>query len=111
VRVTGDPIGTRGFVTAGLNLGILLDASVNDGERQEDITDNVQSTTLGALFGAGVMVQLGRNFLTFELRYSQGLNDIVVRDGSESDAGFASPSVKYRSLALIAGYLFSRGGY
>jgi hypothetical protein len=110
VRVTGDPVGTRGFVTAGLNLNLLLEASADDGSERTDITDNFQSTSLGALFGAGVMVPLGDNFLSVELRYDQGLQDMIARDGSESDVGLTSPSVKYRGLSLIVGFLFSLGG-
>ena len=110
VRVTGDPIGTRGFVTAGLELNVLLDASIDVGEGDQDITDAYRSSTLGALFGAGVMVPLGRNFLTVELRYSQGLNDIVERDGGDPQPGLNSPSVKYRGLSLQAGFLFTLGG-
>jgi hypothetical protein len=110
VRVTGDPLGVRGFVTAGLEYSVLLDASLDLGEGQEDITDSFQSTTMGALFGAGVLVPLGRNFLTFELRYNQGLNDILERHESEPEPGLGSPSVKYRGFNLIAGFLFSLGG-
>jgi len=110
VRVSGNPIGTRGFVTAGLELNVLLDASIDVGEGPEDNTDSYRSSTLGALFGAGVMVPLGRNFLTVEVRYSQGLNDIVERDGREPQPGLGSPSVKYRGLSLQAGFLFTLGG-
>jgi len=110
VRVTGDPIGVRGFVTAGLDLNILLDASIDIEGNKDDITDTFGSSSLGALFGAGVMVPLGRNFLTLELRYNQGLEDIIVRDCGEAEPGLGSPSVKYRSLGLYAGFLFSLGG-
>jgi len=110
IRVTGDPIGTRGFVTAGLDLNILLDATIDVGIGEADITDIYQSTTLGALFGAGVMVPVGRHFLTCEIRYTQGLEDMIVRDGDESEAGLDSPSVKYRGLTLMVGFLFSLGG-
>jgi hypothetical protein len=110
VRVTGDPVGTRGFVTAGLDLGILIDAMVTDGEDRQEIDETLRPTTLGALFGAGIMIPLGRHFLTLELRYSQGLRDMVVRDGSETDVGFTSPSVKYRGLSLVGGFAFSLGG-
>jgi hypothetical protein len=110
LRVTGDPVGVRGFVTAGLDLGFLMDASLDTGADTEDITDQFNDRTIGALFGAGVMVPLGRNHLTFELRYCQGLNDMITRDGDEAAAGFASPSIKYRSISLLAGFLFSLGG-
>ena len=110
VRVTGDPVGIRGFVTAGLEFGILLDATVQTDTGSEDIKDGLNPTTIGALFGAGAMVPAGRHFFTFELRYVQGLRDIVARDGTEPEPGLGSPSIKYRGLVLLAGFLFTFGG-
>ena len=110
VRVTGDPVGVRGFVTAGLDLGILLDASVSEDGETSDITDDFNTTSFGALFGGGVMVPVGRQLLTFELRYVQGLSDIVARDDVDPDPEFAAPSVKYRGLEFMVGFLFTLGG-
>ena len=108
VRVSGDPTGVTGFVTAGLDLSFLVDATVKKGSDSEDISEGLDPTTIGALFGAGIMVPVKRHFLTFEFRYSQGLDDIVNRGGT--DTGMASPSVKYRSFSLLVGFLFSLGG-
>ena len=55
------------------------------------------------------MVPVSKHFLTFELRYVQGLDDIVNRDAS-TDTGMASPSVKYRDIQLVVGFLFTLGG-
>jgi len=110
VRVTGDPLGVRGFVTAGVDVGILIEATANDETGSKDISDGLESTTIGALFGAGVMVPVKRHFLTFELRYSQGLDNIIVRDEDTTDTGIAGPSVKYRSFGLLVGFLFTLGG-
>ena len=110
VRVTGDPLGVRGFVTAGLDLGILLDASVSEDGETSDITDDFNTTSFGALFGGGVMVPVGRHLLTFELRYVQGLSDIVARDSADPEPEFAAPSVKYRGLEFLVGFLFTLGG-
>jgi len=109
VRVTGDPVGVRGFVTAGLDFGILIDATAQSDTGSTDISDGLDSTTFGALFGAGVMVPVKRNFFTFEVRYSQGLDDIVSRNSS-TDTGMASQSVKYRGFGLLVGFLFTLGG-
>ena len=38
------------------------------------------------------------------------VNDIVNRDGNESEGDFSSPSVKYRGLNLVVGFLFTLGG-
>jgi hypothetical protein len=110
VRVTGDPVGVRGFVTAGFEFSILVDATADGESGTEDISDDLDSTTLGALFGAGAMVPIGPNFLTFEFRYVQGLDDIVKRDGSEPEQGLSSPSIKYRGLDLLVGVIFVIGG-
>lgn len=117
VRVTGDPVGVRGFVTAGLDLSILIDATYTGDSNQiagepvdVDMKDGLDPTTIGALLGAGVMVPLGRNFLAFELRYQQGLNDIIARDGSDPEPGLAGSSIKFRGLELIAGFMFAFGG-
>ena len=110
VRVSGDPLGVRGFVTAGLDLGILLDATTRAEDETMDISDDFNSTSFGALFGAGVMVPVGGQFLTFELRYVQGLTDVVARDSDEPVPGLAGPSVKYRGLEFQVGFLFTLGG-
>ena len=108
VRVSGDREGVRGFVTAGLDFSFLLDATAKTDSTSQDISDGLDSTTIGALFGAGVMVPVSKHFLTFELRYIQGLDDIVDREAS-TDTGMASPSVKYRSFELLVGFLFTLG--
>jgi len=111
VRVTGNPEGVRGFVTGGMDLGILIDATATGTTTSsEDIKDDLNPTSLGALFGAGVMVPVSRHFLSFELRYVQGLDDIVNREDSGTETSFTSPSVKYRGLELIVGFLFGLGG-
>jgi len=109
IRVTGDPLGVRGFVTAGIEASFLLDAEVTDADGAQDLTDDFQSTTIGALFGAGVMVPVGRQFLTFELRYVQGLNDIVKWENTDEIPGISGPSVKYRGFELMVGFLFTLG--
>jgi len=110
VRVTADPLGVRGFVTAGLDVGVLLDATATAGSESKDISDRLDSTNFGAMFGAGIMVPISRHYLTFEARYVQGVDDIVARDGGDSGSELAGPSVKYRGLNLIVGFLFTVGG-
>ena len=109
VRVTGDQVGVRGFVTAGLDFSILIDATAKTDSTSQDISDGLDPTSIGVLFGAGVMVPVAKHFLTFEVRYVQGLDDIVNR-GASTDTGMASPSVKYRDIDLLIGFLFTLGG-
>jgi len=110
VRVTGSPTGIRGFVTAGLDVSVLLDATASTGTESRDVSDRFDSTNFGALFGAGVMVPLSRHYLSLEVRYVQGVNDMVARDSSEPESGLAGSSVKYRGLHLVVGILFTLGG-
>jgi hypothetical protein len=110
VRVTGEPLGVRGFVTAGVEFSILQKATVEAEERSIDITDGLNELAVGALFGGGALVPVGRHFLVFELRYTQGLDDIVARDNSAPETGLTSPSVKFRGITLEAGFLIKWGG-
>lgn len=110
VRVSGDPVGVRGFVTAGLDLSILLEASFEIDGNKTDIANDLRSTSLGALFGAGAMIPVGRHAAVLELRYVQGLGDIVDRSGDEPGPVLGSPSIKYRGLLLIGGFAFTLGG-
>lgn len=110
VRVTGEPLGVRGFVTAGLDLSVLLDAKASRGTQSEDISDQLDPTNFGALLGAGVMVPVSRHYFTFEARYVQGIDDLVARESSDMDSDLAGPSVKYRGLHLMVGFLFTFGG-
>jgi hypothetical protein len=122
VRVETGPAGARGFVTAGLDFSFLIQATATPDSGQVspgpvtpvilpegDITDGFDSTAIAALFGAGVMVPVKQHFFTFELRYVQGLDDIINR-GSSTETGMASPSVKFRDLHLLAAFLFTLGG-
>jgi hypothetical protein len=110
VRVTGNPLGVRGFVTAGLDLSVLLDATASAGTTSQDVSDQYDSTNFGALLGAGVMVPVSRHYFTFEARYVQGIDDMVARESSDTDSELAGPSVKYRGLHLMVGFLFTFGG-
>ena len=94
-----------------LDDGRLADARLPDEEPyREEITDTFKSTSLGALFGAGAMIPVGRHFVILELRYVQGLNDIVDRDSDEDESFLGSPSIKYKGLELLAGFAFTIGG-
>jgi hypothetical protein len=110
VRVTADPLGVRGFVTAGLDVSVLMDATASSGTASQDVSDQFDSTNFGALFGAGVMVPISRHYFTFEARYVQGIDDMVARGSGDTDSDLAGPSVKYRGLHLVVGFLFTFGG-
>lgn len=109
VRITGEPVGVRGFVTAGLSFSFLADATAQTDSASVDISDGLRKTSVAALFGAGAMFPVGSHFITAEVRYTQGLNDIVDRD-SQTGTGLVSPSVKYRDFDLMVAFLFTLGG-
>jgi len=95
-------------VTAGLDVSFLTNATASTDSTSTDISSGLESTSIGALFGAGVMVPVSRHFLTFEIRYLQGLDNFVKPD--DSTTGIESPSLKYRDLSLLIGFLFTLGG-
>lgn len=72
--------------------------------------DELDPTVFGAMFGAGTLVPVGGNFLIFELRYYQGLEDIINRESQESSGGMTSASVKYRGMQLKVGFILTLGG-
>ena len=113
VRVTSDPEGVRGFVTAGLDLGIHLDSTVSSGSESRNIDEMFNSTSIGALFGAGTLVPVGRHYISIEVRYNQGLTDMIARGEVDPDSGLdsSSESIKYRGLNLVVGFLFTLGGH
>jgi hypothetical protein len=110
LRVTTKPDGTRGFVTAGVEVSYLLGATFNDGTGSQDIKDEHQSVVVGAMFGAGTIVPVGGNFLIFELRYYQGLEDIRDHQSEDAGSGLTGSSVKYRGIQLKAGFILTLGG-
>jgi hypothetical protein len=48
--------------------------------------------------------------LILELRYEQGLDDMIARENEEALPEEVSKSVKHRTLRLMAGFVFSLGG-
>ena len=69
----------RFYVLAGFNLLYTLDFDGKVGistTLASSVTYTVSEYNLFAEFGAGFIIPIGRPFLNFELRYSQGLNDM-----------------------------------
>jgi hypothetical protein len=110
VRVASDPGRVRGFVTAGLVPAYLLDATLEFEGVTEDIQQDFRDFTLGALFGAGALIDAWGQQLILEFRYEQGLEDIVDRDDQTVGSIEAVESVKYRELKFCVGVLFGAGG-
>jgi len=95
------------FVNGGLDCGFLLDASMRDVNAggTVEVKEFVNGLDLMMILGAGAVVDVSPAFLTFEIRYSQGLLNIGANNGSATAAGMP---VRFRSsgFQLLAGVLF-----
>jgi hypothetical protein len=103
--------GGRGFVTGGLDIGILSSATLvtkNSGEEQ-DVKDLLETSDVSWLFGVGGLVYRGRPQISLELRYSQSI--IKVFDGSNEGNASALPGgFRSSGFQLIAGASWRLGG-
>jgi len=84
-------------VEAGLQIGLLLSAELEDDGESDDIKDALKSTDFGVAFGAGYKLENGVNF---GLRYILGsdIND-EIGDGGEQ--------LKNRVFQISVGYFFN----
>jgi hypothetical protein len=73
--------GGRTYVTGGVDLGFLTSARITGQVLDEDVRSSLSNIDLGAVFGFGVLIPVGRPRLTTELRYVQGLVNLA---GDES---------------------------
>jgi hypothetical protein len=74
----------RFFVTAGLAMNYYLDARAHHPDRVESISSEISRFNYYAQFGAGFMISLGKPFILFEARYTQGLKDLkssIIHEG------------------------------
>jgi hypothetical protein len=107
----GESTGPRPFVKFGPELGILLSAKIKLdgflGETTElDVKDNLKSSDLAILGGAGVEVPLGEMFSgVVEAGYEFGLTDVAKND-SESLSEESNMTRKTRNIYVVAGLRF-----
>jgi hypothetical protein len=91
----------RFFVSAGLEFDYYLKARAIYPDHTVEITPEVKRYNIYAQFGGGFIISLGRPYILFELRYSQGLVDLtsdIVHEGSYL------PRTKLTSFCLMAGF-------
>lgn len=100
--------GISPFITAGGYVGYLLDAKVDFGGEQEDISDEVKDISYGLLFGVGA--NFGKFFV--EARYDYGLSNIFdddlfgdELDGEFDDFGFDF-KVRNSGITIAVGVMF-----
>ncbi len=66
----------RFFVTGGFKIGYNHKFIAEHNSTEIDLISEIKKFNLSAQFGAGFFINIGRPYLVFELRYTQGLVDI-----------------------------------
>ena len=96
------------YVTGGLDLAFLMDASLTTPLGESDVKDLLQDIDLSMVFGFGAKIPLGSPFLTLEFRYVQSLLNVADIQLGEDEQGLP---VRFRStgVQLLAGLLFPLG--
>jgi len=99
----------RTYVTGGVDVGVLLDATLSGRGPDEDIKPIFRDYDVAAVFGFGVAFPIGAPRLTLEARYSQSLVNLSA--GGEDPSGAALPQ-RFRTsgFQLLAGLLVPLGG-
>jgi len=99
----------RTYVTGGLDVGWLLDATLSGRGPDEDIASVFEDLDVAALFGFGVVFPIGRPQLTLEARYAQSLLDLSA--GGETPDGAALPErFRVNGFQLLTGLVIPLGG-
>lgn len=98
----------RTFVTGGVDVGFLTDASIDDGVNSEDATDLMKNMDIAAVLGLGVAIVKRQPEITLELRYAQSFVNVA---NPESDPESESLPQRFRStgLQLLLGVMFAVG--
>lgn len=94
------------YVTAGLTFSIPLSATIinNTLGSETDIKEFFESFSVSANFGVGVQFKIGKPYLFFELRYSQGLTNL---SKSTNEEYRIIQKLKSNSMQLYTGILFT----
>lgn len=99
----------RTYVTGGVDVGVLLDATLSGRGPDEDIAAVFKDVDVAAVFGFGVVFPFGAPRLTLEARYGQSLLNLSA--GGTAPSGAALPQ-RFRTsgFQLLAGLLIRLGG-
>ena len=89
------------YVSGGVEFSIPIRGKKSIGNTISDIEGGLRSYDVALNFGFGVRIPVNSSHLIFELRYSQGLVNII-----ESEVLDFTPRLKNSSLQLYSGYLF-----
>jgi hypothetical protein len=94
------------YVTGGLDLAFLMDASLTTSRGENDVKDLLQDIDLSMVFGFGAKIPLGAPLLTLEFRYAQSLLNVADMQVGQQDL-----PVRFRSsgFQLLAGLILPLG--
>jgi len=94
------------YVTGGLDLAFLMDASLTTPQNEKDVKDLLQDIDLSMVFGFGAKIPLGAPLLTLEFRYAQSLLNVADMQVGQQDI-----PVRFRSsgFQLLAGLILPLG--
>jgi len=94
------------YVTGGLDLAFLMDASLTTPLGESDVKDLLQDIDLSMVFGFGAKIPLGAPLLTLEFRYNQSLLNVADMELGQQDL-----PVRFRSsgFQFLAGLILPLG--
>lgn len=99
----------RTYVTGGVEVGWLLDATLAGRGSDEDITSAFQDVDVAALFGFGVVFPIGAPRIMVEARYAQSLLNLSA--GGEGPGGAELPDrFRANGFQLLTGLIIPLGG-
>ncbi len=97
------------YVSGGLDLGFLLNATLSGQGVPADVSYVFKPTDLSANFAFGIMLPVGRPRITIEVRYSQSLLNVAHPD-QDPEVYSLPPRFRWVGIQLFAGFLYPLGG-
>jgi hypothetical protein len=94
----------RWFVSSGLEFAWLMDAEYMTSSEDTDITDDLDEFDMVIHFGLGWIKPFGPHEFLIEVRYTQGIMNLISDSNPEGE--FYGSRVKNKGLLLLAGFLF-----
>jgi len=97
------------YVSGGLDLGFLLNATLSGSGVPADVSYVFKPTDLSANFALGIMLPIGTPRITIEARYSQSLVNAANPD-QDPEVYSLPPRFRWVGIQLFAGFLYPLGG-
>jgi len=97
------------YGTGGFEFAWAMGGGISGGAEDEPAESFIRDVDVAAIVGVGLEFPAGRNRITAELRYRQGL-----LNSANNDADFGGTTLpkrfRFAGIQLVAGFLFSLGG-